>query len=77
MSMQKVQSSNIDTVGFTPGPEDKGTLMVKFKGRPTVYTYQGVPQHTYDALMSAESMGAYFAQFIRPVFTDYVMSNPD
>lgn len=77
MTMNKVKSSNIDSIAFAPGDNGKGVLMVKFKGRPTVYSYTGVPQENYDAMMAAESMGSYFAQFIRPVFTTYSMADPD
>ena len=35
-----------------------------------VYRYFAVPQSVYDGLMSAESVGAYFNEFVRDRYPD-------
>lgn len=61
MDMKKVQSSDLESVGYDP---DSLTLVIWFHsgGR---YKYLHVPQRVYDQLMSAESLGTFFARFIK------------
>lgn len=59
-----VASSMINSVGYDAETQ---TLDVEFKdGR--VYSYGGVPQSEYDNMMSAQSVGKYFAQNIKNVY---------
>lgn len=66
--MQPVESSNIQAIGYTPGPDGKpGILKVEFKGG-TVYVYGDVPADVWEALLDAPSKGSYLAKNIRGVF---------
>lgn len=65
ITMQSVTSSNIGAVGYD---EDEKILRVQFAKNGHVYDYKGVPKRIYDDLMSAESIGAFFAANIRNDF---------
>ncbi len=70
MEMQPVSSSNVAAVGFEssdPENSETGTLRVEFKSGST-YDYQNVPQSTFDALVSAESVGRAFNQLVKNVY---------
>ena len=61
MNRTSVNSSNVAAVGYDPG---NMTLEVEFvKG--TIYQYFDVPQHVYDALMGASSLGSFLNQHIK------------
>ena len=60
MERQAVQSSNLQSIGYD---EKTQTLEVEFI-RGDVYQYTNVPQHVYDELMSAKSLGKYLNQHI-------------
>jgi len=62
--MKSVQSSNIDAIGYD---EVASELLVRFKGKPTVYAYPGVTKETYDAVVSAPSVGAAFSALVKKV----------
>lgn len=49
--------------------DEKQQMSVQFTNGRT-YTYGGVPQSEYDALLSAHSVGKYFAQNIKGVFRE-------
>lgn len=57
-----VESSNLATVGFA-----NGVLEIEFK-HGGVYQYFNVPTSVYEDLMTAESKGKYFHQFIRDMY---------
>lgn len=57
-----VVSSNIAAVGYC---ETKKTLYIQFKGRDTVYEHPGVPRETYEQMMSADSIGSFYARNIK------------
>lgn len=59
MELQKVQSSNIDEVGFAAG-----VLIVKFKNG-SKYQYNNVPDEEFKGLIAANSIGSYFNQNIK------------
>lgn len=59
MNMIPVTSSNISSIGY-----ENGTLYVKFNSGG-LYTYSGVPESEYRALMSAPSHGKYLAAYIK------------
>ena len=64
MQRDPVSSSNLASVGFDPTTY---TLEVEFNsGR--VYQYFDVPEHIYQELMSAGSVGSYFSRSIRNSF---------
>ncbi|HRW55819.1 MAG TPA: KTSC domain-containing protein [Phycisphaerae bacterium] len=65
MEMRSVKSSNLESVGYDPVTE---ILAVKFQRNPKVYEYAGVPQQKHLEMMSADSIGSYFARNIRGKF---------
>ncbi|MHC5149412.1 KTSC domain-containing protein [Stenotrophomonas rhizophila] len=65
MERNPVSSSNLASVGYQ---EETETLEVEFlKGG--IYQYFGVPSHVYQELISASSVGGYFAQNVRNSYT--------
>lgn len=61
MERDKVDSRSISSVGYDP---DSMALEIEFNSGG-LYQYHGVPQTEYDALMRADSKGAYFTAYIR------------
>lgn len=61
MNRTSVSSSNIASVGYD---DDSATLEVEFNNG-SVYQYFDVPQHVYQALISAPSVGGYLASNIK------------
>lgn len=61
MTRTQVQSSQLSEVGYDP---ETKKLEIQFKNG-AVYEYDNVPQSTYDELMAAESVGAYFNKFVK------------
>jgi hypothetical protein len=59
----QVSSSSIAAFGYSAD----STLDVEFR-RGVVYRYFAVPRDVYNALISAESIGAYFNRSVRPHF---------
>ena len=68
MNMIKVESSNIDAIGY-----DHGDLYVRFKGgegkNNRIYVYYDVPEHFFKEILEAESKGKYLNQNIKGKFT--------
>lgn len=62
MLRERVSSSSLASIGYD---EDHAILEVEFR-TGEVYQYLGVPVSEYDALMNADSIGAYFSYNIRP-----------
>jgi hypothetical protein len=62
-----VESSNIARVAFVAEPGQEGTLYVEFKGGQgsRTYTYEDVPLHVYENLLTADSVGRYFAHVVK------------
>jgi len=52
-------SSNIRSIGF-----EDGTLEIEFRSG-AVYRYEGVPEQVYLDLVASESVGQFFAEFIK------------
>lgn len=64
MQRDPVSSSNLAAVGYDP---TTSTLEIEFNsGR--VYHYFDVPEHTHQELMSAGSVGSFFAKSIKNSF---------
>ena len=62
-AMTEVQSSLIKAVGFD---DEKEELHVEFhKGNLTKYVYEGVTRPVFDALMEAQSVGAFFLRNVK------------
>lgn len=61
----KVQSSWLDTVKYDPATQ---VLRVQMKNSSDLYEYAGVPETVAMELLSAESVGTYYAQKIRGVY---------
>lgn len=62
MEMIPVRSSAISAVGYDPST---GRMKIRFTSQGTIYDFCGVPQHIYDGLMNAASIGTYYDRFIR------------
>ena len=62
MNRTPVSSSNVGSVGYEAGSM---TLEVEYLSG-SVYQYFDVPEYEYDGLMSAESVGRYVNQNIKP-----------
>ena len=61
MQRQPVESTSIYSAGYDPATS---TLEVEFRNH-RIYRYIGVPPEVYEALLTAESVGRYFAYNIR------------
>ena len=59
-----VTSSNIKKIGYLPAVRK---LYVEFNDN-SIYSYEGVPIETYNALLTAASVGKFFASEIRPKY---------
>lgn len=57
-------SSQVTKVGYN---EETKTLTVTFKTGKS-YEYYEVHKHTFDELLTAESIGKYLNQFVKPVY---------
>lgn len=65
MDRESVSSSNIASVGHDASSQ---TLEVEFLNG-SIYEYYDVPEHVYQELISASSVGGYFAQRVRNVYS--------
>lgn len=61
MKMIKVESSNVNAVGYNPSTKD---LRVEFKGG-SVYQYSGVPHIVFIRFITAESHGQFLVESIK------------
>ena len=61
-NMIPVSSSNLAAVGYADG-----TLFIRFHSGG-LYAYSNVPEHIYQALMSAPSHGKFFHAYIKNVY---------
>lgn len=64
--LEPVNSDMASAAGYDPM---EGVLVVKFRKNGHVFTYRGVSQDAYNALMAAPSFGKHFAAQIRPHHT--------
>jgi hypothetical protein len=62
--IENVSSTVIDTIGYDP---DRRELRIAFKSGRT-YIYDEVPIDAYEALLGADSRGAYFNHNIRDAY---------
>lgn len=65
MERKRVSSSNIVSIGYA---EDLHVLEVEFKGG-AVYQYSSVNPAVHASLMTASSIGGFFAKHIKNSFT--------
>jgi len=75
MEMIKVESSNIERVGYKDG-----VLRVEFKskgGSGMAYDYHKVPVEAYNDLILCESKGRFFAAHIKKFFDSQKVSNAE
>jgi hypothetical protein len=63
MERQSVSSSNLVSVGYDV---ESYTLEVEFNSG--IYQYYNVPEHIYEDLMSAASLGSYLHHYIKNNF---------
>ena len=70
-----MRSSAIETVGYEA---ERQYLEVRWTGQRRVYRYHRVPAEVYQALLAAESKGAYVNEQITPrYFYEVVMKQKD
>lgn len=62
--MEPVSSTSIAAVGYDA---ENGVVYVQFLDGQT-YAYKGVPQHEYESLRSAASVGSYFNRHFRSAY---------
>jgi hypothetical protein len=55
MDMQPVQSANVESVGYDPETQE---LHVQYTSGG-LYKYEGVPEETFNELMTSGSVGSY------------------
>ena len=67
MEYVKVESSQIDSVGFGEGVYGPETLGIRFKQKNGIseYHYEHVTARMYQALVAAEPVGKYFGANIK------------
>jgi hypothetical protein len=70
MRRRRVKSSAIRSVGYE---RETAMLEVEFTS-DRVYRYFAVPKAVYDGLMEAESVGAYFNEFVRDRYPEELVS---
>ena len=79
IEMQRVNSSNVHAVGYNPATK---TLHVQFgqsadRRMPgKTYAFPGVPPEKHEGLITARSVGGYFAEHIKPHYNGRVVSSP-
>jgi hypothetical protein len=66
--MQMVSSSTIEAIGFDT---DTSELHVRFIKSGKTYVYGGVSESIYQDMLAAPSIGTFFAQNVRNVFTQF------
>lgn len=57
MNLIPVRSSAIAAVGYDPSTQ---RMKIRFTKGVQIYTYCRVPEHVYEAFMSAHSMGQFY-----------------
>ena len=62
---RRVQSSVIRSVGYDAAAS---VLELEFVASRSVYAYYDVPLSVYEELLEAESMGAYFNDYIKDLY---------
>jgi hypothetical protein len=62
--MLPVSSSNIESIGYS---EQNQEVYVRFLNG-SVYVYKGVPQHEYENLRDAPSLGSYLHRNYKNVY---------
>jgi hypothetical protein len=65
MQRQKVNSSNISSIGYD---EEYSILEVEFNSG-SIYQYMNVPKNLYAGIMSAASHGSYLNYYIKDRYT--------
>lgn len=63
MKLKRVRSSAIEGIGYDP---ERRWLEVRWLGQGRVYRYYGVPAEVYQDLWTAESVGAYMNEQVKP-----------
>ncbi len=62
--LQPVSSSNIDAVGYDA---ESQTVYVRFLNG-SIYAYKGVPEHEFENLRTASSVGSYLNRSYKNVY---------
>lgn len=70
MELTPVVSSNIAAVGYDV---INNILHIQFKGKETVYAYQGVPAEEHAAMIVSDSIGSFYARNIKKVYQNEIV----
>lgn len=62
--MKQVSSSNVDSLGYD---EQNQVAYVRFLNG-SLYIYKGVPEHEFNALLNAPSIGSYLHRNFKNVY---------
>jgi len=67
----KPDSSLIDAVRWNKNSEksDRGSLVIRFKTNKEIYSYENVPETVIESFLNAESLGRFFSEEIKDVYT--------
>jgi hypothetical protein len=69
MIHSKLQSVDSSAIGKVAYDENKGALYIVFKSSGKAFVYQQVPVESYRSLLTAQSIGKYFAKEIKPRYS--------
>ena len=64
-AMESVSSSNVSSVGYE---YSENALYVEFNSG-AIYKYYDVPEHEYEQLLNASSIGSYLWSHIRDIYS--------
>ena len=64
-------STLIDAIRWNKNSDksDRGNLTIRFKTNKEIYSYENVPERIVESFLNAESMGKFFGQEIKDVYT--------
>ena len=61
---QAVKSSRIKSVGY----DDRAKVLTIEFHKGSIWTYNYIPENLFERLLSAESKGKFFNEYIRPFY---------
>jgi hypothetical protein len=67
MRRETVDSSNIASVGYSEADQ---VLEIEFKGNGAIHQYAGVPKTLADQMVRAPSIGRFFHQHVKGMYTE-------
>lgn len=74
MRLIPVQSSMLAALGYNPGTE---ILVAQFQNGGKLFRYNGVPEGVFVSVITAESQGVAFDQFVKRGGYFYAQATPE